>query len=261
MKTHSNGVNLYYTIDGSDGPWVTMSHSLGCNSTMWDEQSKILQQSYRVLRFDTRGHGQSDAPVGAYTLDELAEDLAGLLRSLNVSETHFVGLSMGGMIGMTFALKYPGVFSSLSLCDTTSRVPTEAAPVWAERIQLASTHGMEPLVEPTLKRWFTDPFIMAQPRVMQRVGNMIRATPVAGYVGCCEAIAKMDCTDRLRSIASPVHVVVGEQDVGTPVEMSRNIQRAIAGSELTIIASASHISNIEQPEIFNQALTGFLAKH
>jgi 3-oxoadipate enol-lactonase len=260
MKTNINGVNLYYTIDGSDGPWITMSHSLCCSTAMWDEQADLLKQRYRVLRFDTRGHGHSDAPAGAYTLESMAEDLAGLLRSLNVSETHFVGLSMGGMIGMTFALLYPGVFKSLVLCDTTSRIPPEAGPVWAERIQTASTQGMEALVQPTLKRWFTEPFMAARPDAMQRVGNMIRSTPVPGYVGCCHAISKLDCTDRLQSIKCPVQIIVGEQDVGTPVEMSRAIQRATPGSELVVIPSASHLSNIEQPAVFNDALGGFLAR-
>ena len=118
---------------------------------------------------------------------------------------------MGGMIGMTYALKYPGTFKSLVLCDTSSRIPPEARPVWEERIQTATQSGMEPLVEPTLKRWFTEPFLAKHPPVVERVARMIRSTPAIGYAGCCHAIPKIDVTDRLKEIACPARVIVGEQ--------------------------------------------------
>jgi 3-oxoadipate enol-lactonase len=120
---------------------------------------------------------------------------------------------------------------------------------------------MEPLVEPTLQRWFTEPFYKSNKTMMKRVGQMIRTTTPAGYIGCCHAIPKIDVTGRLGAISCPVQIVVGEQDVGTPVAMARAIQNAIPGSELTIIPSASHLSNLEQPELFNKALLGFLSKH
>ena len=125
MKAKTNGIEINYTIEGQ-GPWVVMSHSLACDHSMWDEQVRLLKSHYRVLRFDTRGHGGSGAPDGAYTLDMFAEDLLGLLDGLSVEAPHFIGLSMGGMIGMTFALKYPKRFRSLVLCDTSSRLPPEA---------------------------------------------------------------------------------------------------------------------------------------
>lgn len=259
MKIRTNGVELNYVAEG-DGPWVVMSHSLACNVSMWDEQVALLKRSFRVLRFDTRGHGASDSPAGAYTLDMLSDDLLGLLDGLGIDRTHYVGLSMGGMIGMTFALKHPGRFSSLVLCDTTSRVPPEAGPVWEGRIKSAAEHGMEPLVEATLQRWFTEPFYKSSKATMARVGQMIRSTPVAGYVGCCHAIPKINLTDRLGAIKCPVQVIVGDQDVGTPVAMSQAIHNAIPGSELVIIPSASHLSNLEQPQAFNRALTDFLGR-
>ena len=120
MKINANGIDINYTVEG-EGPWVTLSHSLACNLHMWDEEAKRLSKRYKVLRYDTRGHGESSAPAGAYTLELLADDLHGLLAALGVKATHFVGLSMGGMIGQTYALKYPGMFKSLALCDTTSR--------------------------------------------------------------------------------------------------------------------------------------------
>ena len=260
MKAKSNGIEINYTIEGQ-GPLVVMSHSLACDRSMWDEQAQLLKANYRVLRFDTRGHGGSDAPDGAYTLDMFSEDLRGLIEGLSVENPHFVGLSMGGMIGMTFALKYPGRFRSLVLCDTSSRIPPEAGPIWEGRIKIAAEQGMEPLVEPTLQRWFTEPFYKANKPMMSRVGQMIRDTKPTGYIGCCKAIPKIDVTNRLGAIKCPVQIIVGDQDVGTPVAMSRAIHDAIPGSELVVIPSASHLSNLEQPAAFNKALTGFLERH
>lgn len=257
MKASSNGISIHYVVEGQ-GPWVVMSHSLACNLSMWDDQAALLARNFRVLRFDTRGHGASDALVGAYDLDMLAHDLIGLLDATGIDKAHFVGLSMGGMIGMTAALLHPERFLSLCLCDTTSRMPPEAAPVWEARIRTASEQGMEALVEPTLQRWFTEPFYKSRKPVMDKVAQMIRTTPVAGYVGCCHAIPKINLTDRLGAIRCPARVIVGEQDAGTPVAMSEAIQQAIPGADLVVIPSASHLSNLEQPQAFNEALTKFL---
>jgi 3-oxoadipate enol-lactonase len=259
MKLSINGIEINYAIEG-EGPVVTFSHSLGCNLSMWDAQAAALRGRYRVLRFDTRGHGQSGAPAGAYTLEQLAEDVHGLLGGLGIARTHFVGLSMGGMIGQIFALTYPEMVQSLVLCDTTSRYPAAAAPVWQDRIKTVEAKGMEPLVEPTLGRWFTAPFRARRPDLMEQVGAMIRATPAQGYVGCCHAIPKINATDRLGAVACPALVIVGEEDPGTPVEMARDIHAALPSAELAILRSASHLSNLEQPEEFNRVLVRFLDK-
>jgi len=259
MKTKANGIQINYQIDGA-GPWLVMSHSLACAVAMWDEQVEALKHRYKVLRFDTRGHGATDAPAGAYTLELLADDLHALLGALGVTSPHFVGLSMGGMIGMTYALKYPSVLKSLVLCDTSSRVPPDAQPVWDERIKTAAEQGMAPLVESTLKRWFTEPFLARRNSVVERVANLIRNTPPQGYVGCCHAIPKINLTDRLAAIKCPVQIIVGDKDVGTPVAMSEAIHKAIPGSELVVIPDASHLSNLEQPAAFNAALLKFLAR-
>ena len=257
MKISANGIDINYTVEG-EGPWLTMSHSLACNLHMWDEEAKRLSRRYKVLRYDTRGHGASGAPAGAYTLELLADDLHGLLQALGVSSTHFVGLSMGGMIGQTYALKYPGRFKSLALCDTTSRYPAEAAGVWTERIKTVEAQGMEPLVAPTLERWFTEPFRKSRPEVVERVAAMIRTTSAPGYVGCSHAIPKINLTARLKEIGCPTVVIVGKDDPGTPVAMAEEIHQALPGSKLVIIPSAAHLSNLEQPEAFNQALADFL---
>ena len=258
MNAKINGISLYYETHGTSGPWLTFSHSLACSTAMWAPQIAEFSKRYRVVSFDTRGHGQSEAPGGAYTLEQMADDLDGLLRHLGIARTHYCGLSMGGMIGQTFALKYPGVFQSLTLADTTSRYPAQAAGTWADRIKTAQTQGMQPLVEPTLARWFTEPFRKARPDIMQAIGAQIAATPVAGYAGCCQAIPKINVTARLKEIACPMLVVVGEQDMGTPLAMAEEIHANAPGSRLSVLSPAAHLSNLEQPDAFNQALDGFL---
>ena len=257
MKIGANGIDMNYLVEG-EGPWLTMSHSLACNLHMWDEEAKRLSSRYKVLRYDTRGHGGSSAPAGAYTLELLADDLHALLRALGVQSTHFIGLSMGGMIGQTFALKYPGVFNSLALCDTSSRYPAEAAGAWVERIKTVEAQGMEPMVAPTLERWFTASYRKAHPGVIEKVAAMIRSTPVPGYVGCCYAIPKINLTARLAEIRCASLVIVGKDDPGTPVSMAEDIHRALPGSQLVILPSAAHLSNLEQPDAFNQALGEFI---
>lgn len=261
MKIMANGINVNYTLEGPAGaPVVTLSHSLATDLSMWEPQLTPLRARYRVLAYDTRGHGGTDAPADAYTLGQLGEDARALLAALGIARTHWVGLSMGGMIGQTLALTAPQLFLSLSLCDTSSRVPAEAKPVWQERIKTAETQGMEPIVEPTLGRWFTGPFRDSHPDLMNRVRAMIRATDPRGYAGCCHAISALDLTDKLPAIKIPTLIVVGEEDQGTPVAASRVMHGQIAGSELQIIKSASHLSNLEQPEAFTTALMTFLGR-
>ena len=259
MKTTANGISVNYALEGpANAPVVTMSHSLATDLSMWDPTVPALTGRFRVLRYETRGHGQTEAPKGAYTLDQLANDALAMLKALGIARTHWVGLSMGGMIGQTLALKAPEIFLSLSLCDTSSRIPGEAKPLWQERIKTAETQGMEPLVEGTLARWFTEPFRKSRKDVVDRVATMIRTTPPAGYAGCCHAISALDLTDKISAIKMPTIAIVGEDDPGTPVVAHEVIHEKIAGSKLEILKCAAHLSNMEQPEAFNKALTGFL---
>lgn len=261
MKVSANGIAMNYMLDGpTNALVVTLSHSLATDLGMWDPQMPALTARFRVLRYETRGHGGTDAPEGAYSLTQLADDARALLDALHIDRTHWIGLSMGGMIGQALALKASDRLLSLVLADTSSRMPAENKPLWEERIRTAESKGMEPLVEPTLNRWFTPGFRQRRPDVVDRVAAMIRKTSPRGYAGCCAAIAALDLTDRLGGIKLPTLVVVGEEDQGTPVAASRAIHESIKGSTLTIIPSAAHLSNMEQPEAFTTAVTRFLGK-
>jgi 3-oxoadipate enol-lactonase len=259
MKAHTNGIDTQYTIDG-DGPWLVFSHSLACNSSMWAPQVATFSKRYKVLCYDTRGHGGSSAPPGAYALDQLADDAKALFDVLGVRSCHWVGLSMGGMIGQTFALKYPGIFKTMTLADTTSRYDVDAQPLWQARIKLAMESGMEPIVPQMLGRWFTEGFRASGAPIVNEIGQAIRSTPVTGFVGCCHALPKINVTSRLADIKTPTLVIVGEHDPGTPPAMAREIHEHLPGSELVVIPSAAHISNLEQPQAFDAALGDFLAR-
>jgi 3-oxoadipate enol-lactonase len=258
MKIKANGINIHYSLEGPpSAPVITLSHSLAANFTMWEPQMELLKGRYRVLRYDTRGHGGSDIPEGPYSVEQLAEDVRALLQVLEIKQTHFMGLSMGGMIAQVFALNYPSMLRSLILCDTTSQVPQEAKPIWAQRLMIAQAKGMEPHVEPTIERWFTERFRSSP--VVDRVRAMIRATHPRGFIGCGRAIMEFNLTERLAAIRVPTLIVVGEEDSGTPVSTAQAIHEQIKGSNLVILKSAAHLSNIEQAQAFNKAVIFFLS--
>jgi len=257
MRVRANGIDIHCEVDGA-GPWVVLSHALACRLEMWDEQVRALRSRFRILRFDTRGHGTTSTSPAPYTLELLADDLEGLLAALGIERAHFVGISLGGMVSQVYALKYPQRVASLVLCDTTSRYTEGADKIWQERIAGVRAQGMVPVVAPTLERWFTPSFRTAKPDLMAKVGEMIRTTPAEGYIGCGGAVPTIDTTDRLKQIASPTLVIVGAQDAGTPPAMALTIQRSIPGAELQLIPSASHLSNLEQPDAFNRVLVEFL---
>lgn len=258
MKIEANGVEINYELSGPESaPVVMLSHSLLANLSMWDPQMEALA-GYRVLRYDTRGHGGSEAPPGEYTFELLAEDARALLGALGIETTHFVGLSMGGMIGMVLGIDYPEVLDSLVLCDTRGHSPEAREEQRAERMAAVKEHGIEPLVEGALSGWFSDGFRESHPEVMDAVRAMIRTASPTGLIGCSHAINVQNSTPRLSEITAPTLIVVGEEDIGTPVSESKAMQERIAGAKLVILPEARHLSNMERPAEFNEALAGFL---
>jgi 3-oxoadipate enol-lactonase len=259
MKIMVNGNQVNYELEGSPAaPVVILSHSLATNLALWDAQVAVLGRDFRLLRYDALGHGSTAVPRGPYTLAQLADQAGGLLDALQVKKAHFLGISMGGMIGQILALKRPQLLASLILCGASSRIPPEAQPLWQERIKIAESEGMEPLVEPTIGRWFTPSFRQSHPETIEQVRGWIRATSPSGYAACCHAIAALDLSEKIPVIKLPTLILAGAEDQGMPVAVSRAIHERIAGSEFTVIPSAMHLFNLEQPEAFNAAAASFL---
>jgi 3-oxoadipate enol-lactonase len=259
MKILANDIQINYELTGKDSaPVVMLSHSLASSMIMWNPQLSSLESHFQVLRYDMRGHGDSDAPEGAYTLELLAEDAVALLDALGIETVHFVGLSIGGMIGQGFALNHANRLKSLTLCDTSAIMPDEAQPILQERITAARENGMAGQVDGTLERWFTPEYLTENPPEVEMIRQQIAATPLAGYIGCSDALRGLNYLDRLSEIKVPALIMVGEEDPGTPVAASEAIHERIAGSQLVILPSARHLSNIEQAEAFNSSLLDFL---
>jgi 3-oxoadipate enol-lactonase len=256
MKTAKvNGTELNYEIQGKQGSsWLILSHSLACTTRMWDPQVAAFKSRYCILNYDMRGHGKSAAPSGPYTLEMLADDVLGLMKHLGIERASFMGLSIGGMIGQTLALKEPQRFDKMVLADTGHMQPPEAIRQWEERIRIAQSQGMKALVPSTMERWFTPAFRESPPA--KAIAKLIENTPVAGYVGCGQAIMKLNTTARLKQIKLPVLAIAGEADPAAPG--TKYIGENIPGAKLVMLKQAGHIANVEQAEQFNQALRDFL---
>ena len=261
-KMEVNGVDLNYRIDGPDGaPGVVMGNSLATNFSMWEDQAKVLSKSYRVLRMDKRGHGSSGIGDQEFSIEDLANDVVRLSCALGFEGGHYIGLSIGGMIGQAIGINHPNIFRSLVLCATTSQVPIETHPIWEDRISIAQNEGMKSLVQPTLERWFTNTYRESHPDKVAQIGEMVAATSTEGYIQCCRAIMGMSFTDSIGRISTPTLVMPGELDPALPVPMSEVIADKIPGARLEIVMDAAHLCNIEQPESFNSIILKWLNSH
>jgi len=259
MQLKANGILINYKSSGREGaPVVVLSHSLGSSLVMWEPLLTALEPHFRILRYDTRGHGGSEAVAGQYSFELLAEDMVGLLDGLGLSKIHFIGLSMGGMIGQALGLYHSDRLLSLTLCDTAAANPLGSREIWAERIELVRKKGLAPLLEPTLERWFTSEFVRQAPPILEKIRRQFLATSLNGYLGCSQAIMELDYLEKIGEIQIPTLIVVGEEDPGTPVSAARALQERIVGSKLVILPGARHLSNVEQPEAFNRAVLEFL---
>lgn len=259
MRILINGYYLNYILSGPEGaPVVTLSHSIATSINMWRPQLSALECRYQLLRLDTRGHGNSDAPDGPYSMESLADDTFHLLQALGIQRTHFIGLSLGGMIGQILAFKHPDLCESLVLCNTISEVRDEAKTIWRERAALAELKGMVSLVDSTLDRWFTNSIHRTDPGQVDTVRQMILRTPVDGFSGCCHAIQRFNMTDKLSSIEVPALVIAGREDCAAPMAAAELICEQLPNARLQVIDEAAHLSNIEQADIFNKFVGNFL---
>ena len=262
MKIQLGGIAFNYEIGGKPGaPWVTFAHALANDLTLWDEQAARLEDRYRILRYDQRGHGGSAATDGPYDFDMLIGDALGLWDALGVERSHWVGLSIGGMIGYGLAQDHADRLTTLVACDARPDAPPDYAAYFQYRIDTAREKGMEGLVEPTIERWFTAETRAANPPALDKVRGTIRATDPVGHAGCCEALKRLAFGARLGDIAVPTLLIGGGADKGAPPEALAEAQRAIPDARHVVIDGAGHISNLENPAQFNRALEDFLDAH
>jgi 3-oxoadipate enol-lactonase len=254
----ANGVQFRYEIDGpSDGPVLMLSNSLGTDVSMWTPQMPAFSKRFRVVRYDTRGHGASAVTPGPYTIEQLARDAVALLDRLGIDRVHFCGLSMGGMIGMWLGVNAPERINKLVLCNTAARIgPPD---LWNTRIENVRKGGMEAIANAVLERWFTLPFRERAASAIEPVRRTLVATPPDGYVACCAAVRDMDQREAVARVRAPTLVIAGAQDAATPPQDGRFVAERIPGAKYVEL-EAAHLSNIELADEFTDAVVRFLGE-
>jgi len=235
---------------------IVLSHALGCDLTMWDALANQLAVDCRVICYDHRGHGSSASPAGLYSMADLADDAARLLRERDTGPVVWVGLSMGGMVGQELALRHPTLVSTLILANTTSAYPEATQAVWQQRIATVQELGIEAIADAVMGRYFHDQFRVQNRAMIARYRQRLVSTNTVGYIGCCHAVGTVDTTARLAQITAPTWVIAGELDQGTPIAMSQMLVDTIpqAHSPVHVLKNASHLSAIEQPVAFADAV-------
>ena len=255
--TMQDGAKIYVEAAPENGlPALLFSNSLGTNLHMWDAQIAPFEDRFRIIRYDSRGHGRSDAPEGLYTMDRLGRDALAILDALKIERTHYCGLSKGGMVGQWLGFHAPERIERMALCNTSSYIPLPD--LWNTRIKVATEKGMAALCDGIIERWFCEEFRRSDPGEIARVTEMVLGTPGHGYAGCCGAIRDMDQRASTKAIEVPTLVVAGAKDPATPPDHGRLIHEMIEGSQFVLL-EAAHLSNIERTVEFNRAVLGFLA--
>lgn len=251
-------VALHHRDEGDPhGPPVLLAPSLGTTTGMWDELATALREHHRVIRIDTRGHGNSPVPDGPYTVTELADDVLAVVDRLGIERFDMVGLSLGGAIAQTLALQAPERLGSMVLACTG---PSFGDPAnWWQRAADVRTSGMSWLVEPSTQRWFPSDFPRTHPERAEDLLGQLATTPPEGYAGCCEALAQFDVTEHLGDIGVPTRVIIGADDQVSPPSVGRTLRDGIPNADLVVIDEAAHIANVAQPDTFNTAVLRFVS--
>jgi 3-oxoadipate enol-lactonase len=257
-----NGRSIAYDLVGPDtAPTVCITHSLASDGGSWAEQvPPLLQAGFRVLRIDMRGHGGSDPALGDhYAMNDLAGDVAAVLDALTIPRVHYIGLSIGGMLGQAFALNHQHKLISIMWCDTLPASPSGARAAWDERMGIVRrANSLEPIADATMERWFTDAFKAKNPKRWKQIRDTIAATTPAGYLGCSSGILDFDFVPRLGTVNVPTLVVCGSDDPGTPAPENRKLAGLVPGARYEEIAGMRHVPNVEAPDAFNKIMLGWL---
>ncbi len=256
MITADDGCRINVEISGNDSaPALMLSNSLGTNIHMWDDQNGEWSKHFRVIRYDRRGHGRSDAPKGPYSMERLGRDAVSVLDALGVEKTHWCGLSMGGMVGQWLGANAPSRIGKLVLSNTNAYYADKK--IWDDRIRFLETNPLEKLVDANMERWFTAEFRAKAPQAIARMKEIFLTTSTEGYVACCQAIRDMDFRASNPSIKASTLVIVGAKDPATPPAQGEAIAAQIPGAKL-ISFEAAHIANMEQPAPYAKAVLDFL---
>jgi 3-oxoadipate enol-lactonase len=250
LKTH-------YALTGGREPILVLSNSLGTDFSLWDPQVAGLQQHFRILRYDTRGHGKSSATSGEYTIEQLGHDALALLDSLDLDRAHFCGLSLGGMIGIWLGIHAPARLNRLVLSNTAARIGTREG--WNARIATVKKDGMKSVAATVIERWFTPGFRVSFPEKVAHAQRMLEQTPPEGYAACCAAIRDMDQRGSVAQIKVPTLVIYGGSDSVIPLHDAQFLAEQIKGAK-ELELPAAHLSNVEQPDAFTQAVSNFLSQ-
>jgi 3-oxoadipate enol-lactonase len=257
IEVRSGAAALSARVDGEAGrPWLVLSNSLAADLSMWDDQIVLLTRTHRVVRYDTRGHGASSAQGGAYDFDMLVGDMSAVLDAVGAERADVLGLSLGGMTAMGFALAHPKRVGRIAVCDARADAPPPFVAGWDERIAAVRAGGMAAIVDGTLARWFTP---ACPPDVLARARAMILGTSVEGYVGCAEALKRLDYLRRLPGLARPALFVVGEDDMGAPKDAMARMAAATPNGEFRVLPGLAHVPNMENPHAFAAAVGPWFA--
>jgi 3-oxoadipate enol-lactonase len=256
-----DGRSIAYDLVGPEAaPVVCITHSLASDGGSWVEQvPALLAAGFRVLRIDMRGHGGSDPVPGDYTMRDLADDVALVLDRLSLRRVHYIGLSIGGMLGQALALAYPDRLISILWCDTLPATPPGAAEIWGPRVKaVREAKSLAPIADTSMDRYLTPAFKTRNPGRWRQIEDTILGTSAQGYLGCAAAILNFDFVAQLPSIRLPVLVVCGEHDAGTPAADNRRLAGLVPGARYEEIAGMRHFPNVEAPDAFNRIMLGWL---
>ncbi len=254
----ADGCLLNVSVEGREsGPTIMLSNSLGTTMQMWEPQMAALTKLFRVIRYDRRGHGKSGAPAGPYSMERFGKDVLAILDDLNIEKVHWCGVSMGGMVGQWLGANAPERVGKLILANTACYYPDPTN--WLNCIKAVNEGGLAAIADGVIAAWLTADFREREPQITTRMKQMLVATPVQGYIACCEALSTLDQRDLLPRITAPTLVIAGRHDMSTPVEAGEFIRSRIPGASMTLL-DAAHISNVEQPHNFTEAVVGFLTQ-
>jgi 3-oxoadipate enol-lactonase len=258
MQLTINRIDTRYVLDNEGGgPWLTFIHQLAGDHSVWDQMAGYFREDYTVLRYDLRGHGDTAVSPSAFTIDDLADDLAELLDKVGAPSTHVVGLSIGGMVAQTLAAHHADKVDTLTVVGAPAFIPDDARPTFSQRAAAVREKGTASLTDATLERWLTPAFRKAHPEVSEVIGETIASTPAEGFARAAEAVSRFDVRDKLRGIGKPTLVVAGEHDSGTPPAASKVVAETVPGAQFHLL-DAAHLSPVEQSQRFSALLDDFL---